>query len=285
MDTEDYWSIDSILADNQVSFPTCPLYAETQADYLPTCRSSRPQKLPCTFALDVPNLGYLDGSGDPDVCPRLPFPLLFLLPSRRATSLPLHFFPCYLADQSDDQTRAALLDRAYPRHQRVRHFQHPPALRQQSPERNQCRGEERQAGRARREFGGLVWVWEETSWSVRLVPTILKRNERRQEKEPSADPSSVLLAAFLSLPFVDVLASCRLDDPQSTQLSNLLSTTFRFRLPEIQDQAHHAASITSHAQAGLGGGAGDFREGMEGEERECQSNHPPSRRQLKRYRS
>ena len=60
-----------------------------------------------------------------------------------------------------------------------------------------------------------------------------------------------------------------LEDRQALSISHLLATTFRFRLPEIQDQAHHAASVTSHAQAGLGGG-GEFREGMEGEERECE---------------
>jgi hypothetical protein len=108
---------------------------------------------------------------------------------------------------------------------------------------------------------GGDWSACESCFSI-----ILAFQERRKKSQETteSDPFSILFPAF-------ALAFTRLDDPQSTQLSNLLSTTFRFRLPEIQDQAHHAASITSHAQAGLGGGAGDFREGMEGEERERQS--------------
>ncbi|KAL7411973.1 GINS complex, Psf3 component [Mrakia frigida] len=73
-----------------------------------------------------------------------------------------------------------------------------------------------------------------------------------------------------------------LEDRQATSISTLLTTTFRFRLPEIQDQAHHAASITSHAQAGLGGG-GEFREGMEGEERELFAIAQESARRMKHW--
>ncbi|CED85258.1 Multiple inositol polyphosphate phosphatase [Phaffia rhodozyma] len=76
-----------------------------------------------------------------------------------------------------------------------------------------------------------------------------------------------------------------LDDPQATYLSTLLLTTFKFRAPEIQDQAQHAASITSHAQASLGSGtgAGEFRDGLEGEERELFAIAQDSARRMKHW--
>lgn len=57
MDT-DYYSIDSILAENQVN-----QYLEL---LLPT-NMHLLQKLQCTYQIDVPNLGYIDGGSEKDV--------------------------------------------------------------------------------------------------------------------------------------------------------------------------------------------------------------------------
>ena len=52
---EDYYSLQSILADNHV----CYFHTSKVCDLL--------QKLSCTFTLDVPGLGYLEGGSDQDV--------------------------------------------------------------------------------------------------------------------------------------------------------------------------------------------------------------------------
>lgn len=69
----------------------------------------------------------------------------------------------------------------------------------------------------------------------------------------------------------------RLDDPQANSLSALLTTTFKFRLPEIQDRAQHAAFLSSGGSSGgsLAGreAMGEFSAGMEGEERERECTH------------
>ena len=82
MDETDYWSIESILADNQVSLRSRSVLGwanreEKEGDeraeltlVLPSSLPSRLvflQKLPCTFLLDAEGLGYLDGAGEADV--------------------------------------------------------------------------------------------------------------------------------------------------------------------------------------------------------------------------
>ncbi|KAJ8468232.1 hypothetical protein ONZ51_g9771 [Trametes cubensis] len=60
-----------------------------------------------------------------------------------------------------------------------------------------------------------------------------------------------------------------LNDNSAKELSGVLTTTFRARLPEVIDQAQHFASL--HAAAGPSSGdagAAAFREGMDGTERE-----------------
>jgi hypothetical protein len=64
MDSSDYYSIEAIIADSQV----CPTVATLREKYPHACaHPTSSQKLPCTFALDVPGLGYLDGGSEPDV--------------------------------------------------------------------------------------------------------------------------------------------------------------------------------------------------------------------------
>lgn len=76
MDNQDYYSIDAILADNQVRLrtqaarsPPAPLELSAAADLDDCCIWCCPalQKLPCTFLLDVEGLGYLDGGSGNDV--------------------------------------------------------------------------------------------------------------------------------------------------------------------------------------------------------------------------
>lgn len=55
---DDYYSIDAILASNQVSLP---LYSPLGALQV------RRQKLQCTFKVEIPELGHLDGGTDQDV--------------------------------------------------------------------------------------------------------------------------------------------------------------------------------------------------------------------------
>lgn len=57
-----------------------------------------------------------------------------------------------------------------------------------------------------------------------------------------------------------------LDDEQQATLLSLLSQTLKYRLPEIQDQAQHAASASGSNIVNS-----DFRDGMDGEERERES--------------
>ena len=57
---EDYFSLQSILADNHVR-PLTPLGTQVADQCL--------QKLSCSFTLDVPGLGYLEGGTEPNVCP------------------------------------------------------------------------------------------------------------------------------------------------------------------------------------------------------------------------
>lgn len=63
---DDYYSIDAILAENHVRELKRVDDVYTSLTYLRRiCLSS--QKLTCTFTLDVPNLGYLEGGSEPDV--------------------------------------------------------------------------------------------------------------------------------------------------------------------------------------------------------------------------
>ncbi|KAJ3558659.1 hypothetical protein NM688_g792 [Phlebia brevispora] len=59
------------------------------------------------------------------------------------------------------------------------------------------------------------------------------------------------------------------DSPDTQELSKLLATTFKARLPAVVDQAQHFASINTAGSSGGGADAGiAFREGLDGTERE-----------------
>lgn len=72
---DEYFSLESILADNHVS--SLSDNSRQSISYLQSlkewCRRSgcrtlaNFQKLSCTFTLDVPGLGYLEGGSEPDV--------------------------------------------------------------------------------------------------------------------------------------------------------------------------------------------------------------------------
>jgi hypothetical protein len=74
---DEYFSLESILADNHVS--SLSANYRQSISYLQSlrnrCRRSgcwtlaNCQKLSCTFTLDVPGLGYLEGGSEPDVSP------------------------------------------------------------------------------------------------------------------------------------------------------------------------------------------------------------------------
>ncbi|KAF9449924.1 hypothetical protein P691DRAFT_702381 [Macrolepiota fuliginosa MF-IS2] len=76
-----------------------------------------------------------------------------------------------------------------------------------------------------------------------------------------------------------------MDDEQATELSQVLTSAFRFRLLEIIDQAHHFATLTSAS----GGGhttndvAQLFREGLDVTEREVFALAQESSRRTKRW--
>lgn len=66
---DEYFSLESILADNHVSSPL-PLAMATgprKGSSLRIRGSTDHQKLSCTFTLDVPGLGYLEGGSENDV--------------------------------------------------------------------------------------------------------------------------------------------------------------------------------------------------------------------------
>ncbi|PAV20945.1 GINS Psf3 component [Pyrrhoderma noxium] len=59
------------------------------------------------------------------------------------------------------------------------------------------------------------------------------------------------------------------DDNQANEMSDLLATTFKDRLIEIMDQAQHFGALGASAGgAGQGQAGEDFREGLDGSERE-----------------
>lgn len=57
----DYFSIDAILAENQVGF-----IDQIDRRYIIL------QKIQCTFKIDVPRMGHLGGGSDKDVCSHRP---------------------------------------------------------------------------------------------------------------------------------------------------------------------------------------------------------------------
>lgn len=76
-----------------------------------------------------------------------------------------------------------------------------------------------------------------------------------------------------------------LDDEQAADLSQLLSSTFRSRLPEITDQAHHFAALNS--ASGSGHKSNDtaqlFREGLDVVEREIFALAQESAKRTKKW--
>ena len=62
-----YWSADAFLAENSVSarFKSSIYFVIRLATDVGALPPS--QRLPCTFLLDVPNLGHLEGTTDRDV--------------------------------------------------------------------------------------------------------------------------------------------------------------------------------------------------------------------------
>lgn len=78
--TSSYWSVDAFLSENTVSLLSSlflvlpahhcstldtPIYADTIWLF------DNNQRLPCTFLLDVPNLGHLEGTNERDASPAL----------------------------------------------------------------------------------------------------------------------------------------------------------------------------------------------------------------------
>ncbi|KZT74544.1 GINS complex, Psf3 component [Daedalea quercina L-15889] len=83
-----------------------------------------------------------------------------------------------------------------------------------------------------------------------------------------------------------------LSDVPAHELSDVLTKTFRSRLPEVIDQAHHFASIHGAAASASGSGGGTitsdeatmaFREGLDGTERELFVLAQDSARRTKRW--
>jgi hypothetical protein len=58
---DDYYSIDSILSENQVSCLFSIFYMYIYPRFA--------QKIQCTFKVDIPDMGHLDGGREPDVRP------------------------------------------------------------------------------------------------------------------------------------------------------------------------------------------------------------------------
>jgi hypothetical protein len=59
---DDYYSIDSILSENQV------LVSSSSISYM-YIYPRLAQKIQCTFKVDIPDMGHLDGGHEPDVRP------------------------------------------------------------------------------------------------------------------------------------------------------------------------------------------------------------------------
>jgi hypothetical protein len=66
---DDYFSIPSILADNHVSVIHLHRDKFNGIRFCSLVADANGQKLSCTFTLDIPGLGYLEGSTEPDVSP------------------------------------------------------------------------------------------------------------------------------------------------------------------------------------------------------------------------
>lgn len=92
--TSSYWSVDAFLSENTVSGLLLLSYPDAPSIYAVSL-----QRLPCTFLLEVPNLGHLEGTTERDVGA---YPAMMLPGS---SSLNFHI----LADQAGDDCRAALL--------------------------------------------------------------------------------------------------------------------------------------------------------------------------------
>ncbi|EJD01215.1 GINS complex, Psf3 component [Fomitiporia mediterranea MF3/22] len=165
----DYYSIDAILAENQ--------------------------KVQCTFKVDVPDLGYLDGGSDRDI------------KALSKLQLPFWLTPMLLYSDFADCT----VPHAF--NQRVRNALNADAT------------------------------------SVKL--------------------SGLVGSGGLWYAFGRMIAGL-VDDEQAQDISEMLSTTFKQRLVNIMDQAHHFGALGAANSGGAGQGqAGeDFREGLDGTERE-----------------
>ena len=79
---DDYYSIDSILSENQVLclFISCP--------DVPACiHPTSTQKIRCTFKVDIPDMGHLDGGHERDVRTRREIASHIFFSSQRLRSL------------------------------------------------------------------------------------------------------------------------------------------------------------------------------------------------------
>lgn len=76
-----------------------------------------------------------------------------------------------------------------------------------------------------------------------------------------------------------------LDDEQAADLSQMLSSAFRSRLPEIIDQAHHFATLSSASGGGhkTNDTAQLFREGLDVTEREIFALAQESAKKTKKW--
>ncbi|TDL29469.1 GINS complex, Psf3 component, partial [Rickenella mellea] len=181
----DYYSIDAILSENQ--------------------------KLQCTFKIDIPDLGYLDGGAERDI------------KALSKLQLPFWLVPMLLHSDYADCTI-------------------PPPFSQRV--RNALNAEPRSVKLSGLVGSGGLWYG-------------FGRMIMRQ-----------------------------LDDYQAKEISDVLSKTFKERLVDVMDQAHHFGSLGSSA-AGVVGGSGnageDFREGLDATERELFALAQESAKQTKQW--
>ncbi|EPT03088.1 GINS complex Psf3 component [Fomitopsis schrenkii] len=173
---DDYYSVESILAENQ--------------------------KIQCTFKVDIPDMGHLDGGNERDI--------------KALSKIQVPMWMAYILIYSD-----------------YADFTIPPPF--SSRVRNALNAEAR---------------------SVRL--------------------SGLVGQGGLWYGFGRMLMGL-LNDIPAQELSDVLTKTFRARLPEVIDQAHHFASIHAAAASSSGNSGGSitsdeatiaFREGLDGTERE-----------------